>query len=69
MINNVRWTDFTSQNDFVAGPKMNYRLGTNEVMADKEGNSKVTFDTFVAAILDEIENPSHNQQQVTVVNN
>ncbi|WPC17749.1 NAD(P)H-binding protein [Pediococcus inopinatus] len=66
-IDNVKWTVMTPQSDFIAGDKTKYRLGTNEIMTDKNGKSQVSFGNFAAALVDELETPKHVQQQFTVV--
>lgn len=67
-VDNVDWTVMTPQNDFVPGDKTNYRLGTDSVMKDRNGNSKLSYGNFASAMLDESENPQHIHQQFTVVN-
>ncbi|AMV61967.1 Rrf2-linked NADH-flavin reductase [Pediococcus damnosus] len=66
-IDNVKWTVMTPQNDFVAGDKTKFRLGTNKIMTDKSGKSQVSFGNFAAALLDELKAPKHVHQQFTVV--
>ncbi|BAP85767.1 NADP oxidoreductase [Paucilactobacillus hokkaidonensis JCM 18461] len=68
-IDNVNWTVMIPQNEFTAGAKTNYRLGTNEIMLSKNNKSEVSFGNFAAAMLDEIEDPKHIRKQFTVVNN
>ena len=66
-VDNVDWTVMTPQNEFVAGDKHPYRLGTDGVMTNPDGKSTVTFSTFASAMLDEIETPAHKHQRITVV--
>jgi len=43
-----------------------YRLGTDELLADAEGNSTISMEDFAAALLDEAEQPKHHQTRFTV---
>ncbi|WP_428958446.1 NAD(P)-dependent oxidoreductase [Levilactobacillus brevis] len=66
-VDDVDWTVMTPQNDFIAGNKQAYRLGTNQILTNSAGQSTVTFSTFASAMLDEIDTPAHRHQQMTVV--
>ncbi|WP_214464395.1 NAD(P)-dependent oxidoreductase [Levilactobacillus brevis] len=66
-VDDVDWTVMTPQNDFIAGDKQAYRLGTNQILTNSAGQSTVTFSTFASAMLDEIDTPAHRHQQMTVV--
>lgn len=37
-----------------------YRLGTDELLVDKEGNSAISMEDFAVVLLDEAEQPKHN---------
>lgn len=66
-VDNVNWTVMTPQNDFIPGDKTSYRLGTDSIMEDRNGDSKVSYGNFAGAMLDEAEDPKNIHQQFTVV--
>lgn len=66
-VDNVQWTAVSPQMDFELGPETKYRLGKDEVMEDSNGDSKVSYGNFAAALVEEIETPKHVQQRFTVV--
>jgi putative NADH-flavin reductase len=43
-----------------------YRTGTEELLKDEKGESRISAEDFAVAILDEIEKPKHKQQRFTV---
>ncbi|KRM71821.1 NAD(P)-dependent oxidoreductase [Lacticaseibacillus brantae] len=68
MVDNVAWTVMTPQDNFTDGPQTQYRLGSNEVLHDKNGQPEVSTGNFAAALVDELLSPKHIRQQFTVVN-
>ena len=44
----------------------NYRLGTNELLLDAEGNSTISTEDLAVALLDEAERPKHHRTRFTV---
>ncbi|MTV81388.1 NAD(P)-dependent oxidoreductase [Secundilactobacillus folii] len=67
-IENVNWTIITPSTDFAEGAKGAYKVGGDHVITSAAGKTEVTFDTFAAAMIDEIEQPKHVRQQFSVVN-
>jgi putative NADH-flavin reductase len=43
-----------------------FRLGTEQLLKDEKGDSRISAEDFAMAILDEIEKPKHKQQRFTV---
>lgn len=43
-----------------------YRLGTDQLLVDAKGDSKISAEDFAAAVIDEIENPKFKQKRFTV---
>jgi uncharacterized protein len=43
-----------------------FRTGSNKLLADGEGNSKISIEDFAIALLDEAENPKHIQKRFSV---
>lgn len=43
-----------------------FRVGTNQLLKDEQGKSFISMEDFAVAIIDEIENPRHIRQQMTV---
>ncbi|MCF5041889.1 NAD(P)H-binding protein [Pseudomonas sp. PA-7-1E] len=43
-----------------------FRLGTDELLVNSDGNSSISFADFAIAMLDEVETPKHSRQRFTV---
>lgn len=43
-----------------------YRLGRDELVVDAQGESRISFEDFAVALLDEAEQPRHSQTRFTV---
>ncbi len=43
-----------------------FRTGTNQLLSDGQGKSFITMEDYAVAVIDEIENPQHIRQQMTV---
>ncbi|AMM94744.1 hypothetical protein UP17_21590 [Peribacillus simplex] len=65
----IQWT-FISPSAFF-DPQGNrtgeYKLGKDNLLVNSKGESYVSYADFALAVLDEIENPQHNNQRFTVV--
>jgi putative NADH-flavin reductase len=61
------WTFISPSALFVEGERTGkFRLGTDQLLADKDGKSWITFADYAIAIADEIERYSHPRQRFTV---
>jgi uncharacterized protein len=43
-----------------------YRLGKNDLVADANGNSKISVQDYAKAMIDEFENPQHHNERFTI---
>jgi putative NADH-flavin reductase len=43
-----------------------FRLGTDQLLLNEKGESRISNQDFAVAVLDELENPTHKQQRFTV---
>jgi len=43
-----------------------FRLGKDEVLKDPEGNSRISYEDFAVAMIDEVETPKHQGERFTV---
>lgn len=46
--------------------KGHYRIGSDTLVVDEDGNSGISMEDFAIAMLDEAENPKHRKQRFTV---
>ncbi|HAT86127.1 MAG TPA: NADH-flavin reductase, partial [Rhizobiales bacterium] len=46
--------------------KDHYRIGSDTLVVDEDGNSGISMEDFAIAMLDEAENPKHRKQRFTV---
>lgn len=67
-INDVRWTYLSPSKDFlVNGARTgHYKVGQEQLLIGKFGKSEISMADYAIAMLDEIENPQHQQQRYTV---
>lgn len=63
----VDWAYLSPAAQFAPGKRTgNYRLGTDELLIDAEGISKISMEDAAAALLDEAERPRHHRTRFTV---
>jgi putative NADH-flavin reductase len=63
----LNWTFLSPSALFVEGERTGkFRLGADQLLADKDGKSWITFADYAIALADEIERPSHLRQRFTV---
>jgi len=43
-----------------------YRTGTDQLLVDEKGESRISAEDYAVALLDEVENPRHKRQRFTV---
>ena len=61
------WSFLSPSADFVEGERTGkFRLGTDDLLVDSDGNSSISFADFAIAMLDEVETPKHSRQRFTV---
>src|ERR1700761_4593934 len=61
------WTYVSPSAETAPGERTGkFRIGSNQLLLDAEGKSFITMDDLAVAIVDEIENPLHIREQMTV---
>ena len=62
----VDWAYLSPAANFAPGERTgNYRLGTNELLVDAEGISKISIEDVAVVLLDEVEQPSRHRTRFT----
>ena len=67
-VNNVNWVGISPAATFRAGAATPAQYGHDELLTNAAGESVTTSGTMAAAVLDEIEQPQHHQERLTVAN-
>ena len=58
----INWTYLSPAAYFVPGERTGkFRLGTKELISDAKGESKISFEDYAIALVDEIEKPAHER--------
>lgn len=58
----INWTYIAPAAYFVPGDRTGqYRTGTNNLVSDEKGESRITFADYAIALVDEIEKPKHER--------
>jgi putative NADH-flavin reductase len=65
--NGVNWTYIAPAAYFVPGDRTGkYRTGTNNLVSDEKGESRISFADYAIALVDEIEKPKHERALFSV---
>jgi len=63
----INWTYIAPAAYFVPGERTGkYRTGTNNLVSDEKGESRITFADYAIALVDEIEKPKHERALFSV---
>lgn len=63
----IDWTFFSPAGLIGPGERTGtFRLGTDHLVIDAEGNSRISAEDYAMAVLDELEAPAHKGQQFTI---
>jgi len=63
----INWTYFSPPMLIEPGPRTGaFRLGGDELIRDADGKSRVTFDDYAVALVDELEQPAHERARFTI---
>ena len=63
----VDWTYLSPAAQVTPGRRTgNYRLGTDELVTDEDGNSAISMEDLAVALLNEAETPKHRRSRFTV---
>lgn len=61
------WTFFSPAGMIAPGDRTGtFRLGTDHLVIDAQGNSHISAEDYAIAVLDELEEPAHRGQQFTI---
>jgi putative NADH-flavin reductase len=63
----IDWTYFSPALIIAPGERTGkFRIGGNQLLKDASGNSHISTEDFVIALLDEAEKPEHHGERITV---
>jgi putative NADH-flavin reductase len=63
----VDWTYFAPAGFFEPGERTGkFRLGTNELISNDKGESRISMEDYAIALVDELENPKHRKQRFSI---
>jgi uncharacterized protein len=63
----INWTYFSPAAFFEPGQRTGkFRLGKDDLIADSQGNSRISFEDYAVALVDELENPRHQKERFTI---
>ncbi len=63
----INWTYFSPAAFFEAGERTgNFRLGTDQLISDSKGESRISFEDYAIALVDELEKPAHERGRFTI---
>ena len=63
----INWTYFSPAGFFVPGERTGkFRLGTNQLIANEKGDSRISLEDYAIALVDELEKPRFERQRFTI---
>jgi uncharacterized protein len=63
----INWTYFSPAGFFVPGERTGkFRLGTNQLIANEQGDSRISLEDYAIALVDELESPKHERERFTI---
>ena len=63
----INWTYFSPAAFFEPGQRTGkYRLGTTNLIANEKGDSRISFEDYAVALVNEIEDPAHERGQLSI---
>jgi len=63
----INWTYFSPAGFFVPGERTGkFRMGTNQLIANEQGDSRISLEDYAIALVDELESPKHERQRFTI---
>ncbi len=63
----INWTYFSPAGFFVPGERTGkYRLGADQLIANEQGDSRISLEDYAIALVDELEKPQHERQRFTI---
>jgi putative NADH-flavin reductase len=65
-VSDIDWTFISPPMNIIPGTRTrHYRVGDDVLLSDAQGASRISVEDFAAALLDEIEVPTHQRRQMT----
>lgn len=66
-VEDVNWTNVSPSMSIESGERTTkYQLGTEDLLTDKNGDSRISIEDFAVAIVDEVQHPSFERKRFTV---
>ena len=63
----INWTYFSPAAFFEPGQRTGkFRLGTNQLITDSKGDSRISLEDYAIALVDELEKPAHERGRFTI---
>ncbi|MCU1285084.1 MAG: NAD-dependent epimerase/dehydratase [Acidobacteriales bacterium] len=63
----IDWTYFAPAGFFEPGERTGkFRLGTNELISNEKGESRISMEDYAIALVDELEKPAHRKQRFSI---
>jgi uncharacterized protein len=63
----INWTYFSPAAFFEPGERTGkFRLGTDQLVADSNGQSRISLEDYAIALVDELEKPAHERARFTI---
>ena len=63
----INWTYFSPAAFFVPGERTGkFRLGTNQLIANEQGDSRISLEDYAIALVDELDTPKHERSRFTI---
>lgn len=63
----INWTYFSPAALFLPGERTGrFRLGTEQLIADEKGESRISLEDYAIALVDELEKPAHERARFTI---
>jgi len=63
----VPWTYFSPAGFFEPGQRTGkFRLGNDQLITDSKGESRISFEDYAVALVDELEHPAHIRERFTI---
>ncbi|SNT27992.1 hypothetical protein SAMN05421770_106283 [Granulicella rosea] len=63
----IDWTYFSPAAFFEPGERTGkFRLGKDQLVADAQGNSRISLEDYAIALVDELEKPQHRRERFTI---
>ena len=65
----LNWTSLSPPPMFMPGKRTGkFHVGKDQLLSDKSSRSRILMECYAVAMVDELEQPQHVQQRVTVAN-